>query len=132
MLEAEFREEVLKLERKYQELYTPLYQRRHEIITGAKEPTDEECEREVSDLEEEVGHASLQELDNNEQPVEKKEPVKGALPAQQHVACRPGRPWCSWPRPTRWPLRDPTRRAGVLADRPAHPPGGERADHPRG
>jgi len=90
VLEAEFREEVLKLERKYQELYTPLYQRRHEIITGAKEPTDEECEREVSDLEEEVEHASLHELDNTEQPVDKKEPVNGALLAQHHVSCHPG------------------------------------------
>ncbi|KAL1110485.1 hypothetical protein AAG570_008013 [Ranatra chinensis] len=43
-IEAKFFEEVHELECKYQELYTPLYQRRQLIITGEHEPSKEECE----------------------------------------------------------------------------------------
>lgn len=41
-LEAEFQEEFLQLEKKYLEKYTPLYQRRAIIVSGASEPTDVE------------------------------------------------------------------------------------------
>ncbi|KAG2219392.1 hypothetical protein INT45_010968 [Circinella minor] len=41
-LEGKFQEEVLALEKKYLELYTPLYNKRAEIIVGGYEPTDEE------------------------------------------------------------------------------------------
>lgn len=41
-LEAEFQEEFLQLEKKYLEKYTPLYQRRAIIVSGASEPTDAE------------------------------------------------------------------------------------------
>jgi len=70
-LEAEFREELLKLERAFLEKYKPLYEKRHQIIVGDVEPTDEECEHEDSDVEE----ATIQELDDNDKPVEA--PVKG-------------------------------------------------------
>ena len=67
-LEAQFREEQLKLERKFHDLYTPLYTKRNAIIGGTVEPTDEECEREVSDVEDGVEAASIQELDSNNAP----------------------------------------------------------------
>ena len=41
-LEGKFQEEVLALEKKYLELYTPLYNKRAEIVVGDYEPTDEE------------------------------------------------------------------------------------------
>lgn len=41
-LEAEFQDEVLQLEKKYFAKFTPLYQKRAEIINGKVEPTDEE------------------------------------------------------------------------------------------
>jgi nucleosome assembly protein 1-like 1 len=41
-LEKQFHEEVLALERKYLELYQPLYDKRAQIVNGAYEPTDEE------------------------------------------------------------------------------------------
>ncbi|KAI8332921.1 hypothetical protein BC941DRAFT_435781 [Chlamydoabsidia padenii] len=41
-LEIQFQEEVLALEKKYLELYRPLYVKRNQVITGEYEPTDEE------------------------------------------------------------------------------------------
>ena len=41
-LEAEFQEEVLQLEKKYFAKYTPLYERRAQIVNGVVEPTEEE------------------------------------------------------------------------------------------
>ncbi len=41
-LEAEFQEEVLLLEKKYQAKYKPLYEKRADIILGKREPSDEE------------------------------------------------------------------------------------------
>lgn len=41
-LESKFQEEVLALEKKYLELYQPLYTKRSEVINGKYEPTDEE------------------------------------------------------------------------------------------
>ncbi|KAG9232991.1 putative nucleosome assembly protein [Amylocarpus encephaloides] len=41
-LEAEFQEEVLELEKKYFAKFTPLYQKRAEIVNGAAEPTADE------------------------------------------------------------------------------------------
>lgn len=41
-LEAEFQEEVLQLEKKYFEKFTPLYEKRADIINGKAEPTEEE------------------------------------------------------------------------------------------
>ncbi|CAO3702836.1 unnamed protein product [Rhizopus stolonifer] len=41
-LEGEFQKEVLALEKKYLELYRPLYNKRAEVIVGDYEPTEEE------------------------------------------------------------------------------------------
>lgn len=41
-LEAEFQEEVLLLEKKYFAKFTPLYEKRADIVNGKAEPTDEE------------------------------------------------------------------------------------------
>lgn len=41
-LEVEFQEEVLNLEKKYFAKFTPLYEKRAEIVNGAAEPTEEE------------------------------------------------------------------------------------------
>lgn len=50
-LEAKFFEEVHALEMKYYQLYKPQYTKRFEIVSGAYEPNDEECDFE-SDTEE--------------------------------------------------------------------------------
>lgn len=50
-LEAKFFEEVHALEMKYYKLYKPQYTKRFEIVSGAYEPNDEECDFE-SDTEE--------------------------------------------------------------------------------
>uniref|UniRef100_A0A3B5MV45 Uncharacterized protein n=1 Tax=Xiphophorus couchianus TaxID=32473 RepID=A0A3B5MV45_9TELE len=52
-IEAKFYEEVHELERKYATLYQPLFEKRREIVTGAVEPTDEECEWPTDEDEEE-------------------------------------------------------------------------------
>lgn len=41
-LEVAFQEEVLSLEKRYFAKFTPLYEKRAEIVNGAAEPTDEE------------------------------------------------------------------------------------------
>jgi nucleosome assembly protein 1-like 1 len=41
-LQGQFKQEVLALEKKYLELYRPLYTKRAEVVTGKYEPTDEE------------------------------------------------------------------------------------------
>lgn len=43
-LEAEFQEEVLQLEKKYFAKFTPLYEKRANIVNGAVEPTEAEVE----------------------------------------------------------------------------------------
>ena len=52
-LEAEFQEEVLNLEKKYFAKFTPLYQKRAEIVNGVKEPTEDEVEAGQPDEEDE-------------------------------------------------------------------------------
>ncbi|KAF9901769.1 hypothetical protein BX616_002150 [Lobosporangium transversale] len=52
-LEVEFQKEIMALEKKYLEKYTPLYQKRAEYISGKAEPTDAEVEEGASDDEEE-------------------------------------------------------------------------------
>uniref|UniRef100_A0A8C9S9P5 Nucleosome assembly protein 1-like 1 n=1 Tax=Scleropages formosus TaxID=113540 RepID=A0A8C9S9P5_SCLFO len=51
-IEAKFYEEVHELERKYAALYQPLFDKRSEIIKGAYEPTDEECNWKADEEEE--------------------------------------------------------------------------------
>lgn len=43
-IEAKFYEEVHHLEVKYHKLYSPLYTKRGEIVSGSYEPTEEECQ----------------------------------------------------------------------------------------
>ncbi|KFY18066.1 hypothetical protein V491_04868 [Pseudogymnoascus sp. VKM F-3775] len=52
-LEAEFQEEVLQLEKKYFEKFTPLYQKRAAIVNGTAEPTEEEIKAGEEDEDEE-------------------------------------------------------------------------------
>lgn len=52
-LEAEFQEEVLQLEKKYFQKFTPLYERRSTIVNGASEPTEAEIEAGKDEEEEE-------------------------------------------------------------------------------
>lgn len=52
-LEAEFQEEVLQLEKKYFAKFTPLYQKRAQIVNGAAEPSEEEVKAGKADDEEE-------------------------------------------------------------------------------
>lgn len=56
-LEAEFQEEVLQLEKKYFEKFTPLYQKRAQIINGATEPTAEEIKAGEEDEDEIEGES---------------------------------------------------------------------------
>ncbi|XP_070562520.1 nucleosome assembly protein 1-like 1 isoform X3 [Ptychodera flava] len=51
--EAKFYEEVHELECKYASLYQTLYEKRKEVVTGAIEPTDSDCEWASSEDEEE-------------------------------------------------------------------------------
>ncbi|XP_075713104.1 nucleosome assembly protein 1-like 1 isoform X3 [Rhinoderma darwinii] len=51
-IEAKFYEEVHALERKYADLYQPLFDKRSEIINAIYEPTEEECEWKVDEEEE--------------------------------------------------------------------------------
>lgn len=68
-LENKFQEEVLALEKKYLQLYQPLYDQRAQVISGTYEPTDEEVALgEKVDEEEEDDDE-----DNNAQDVEKDE-----------------------------------------------------------
>ncbi|KAF9947987.1 hypothetical protein BGZ65_008388 [Modicella reniformis] len=50
-LEAEFQNEILALEKKYLGLYTPLYEKRAQYVSGKAEPTDAEVAEGVSDAE---------------------------------------------------------------------------------
>jgi len=72
-LEAEFQEEVLQLEKKYFAKFTPLYEKRAEIVNGKKEPTNAEVEA-----------GETKEDDDEDKPekpaeaaTESKEPVSG-------------------------------------------------------
>lgn len=53
-LEAKFYEEVYELERKYQELYQPLYDKRKSIVAGTFEPTGKDTEWSYETPDEEV------------------------------------------------------------------------------
>lgn len=52
-LEAEFQEEVLQLEKKYFEKFTPLYEQRSGIVNGKSEPTEDQIKAGKEDEEEE-------------------------------------------------------------------------------
>ena len=80
-IETKFFEEVYELEYKYHHLYTPLYNKRQLILTGAYEPTDEEAqwpsddEDEEADLDKEFNtKAKIVEIKESDK-VEEKPPV---------------------------------------------------------
>jgi len=78
-LESQFQEEVLQLEKKYFAKFTPLYQKRAQIVVGKAEPTEEEIaageeddeEDEDEEDDEEEGAPTKKDAD------EPTEPVKG-------------------------------------------------------
>ncbi|ORX97726.1 NAP-domain-containing protein [Basidiobolus meristosporus CBS 931.73] len=43
-LEAQFHKDILELEKKYLGLYTPLYEKRNDIVVGKTEPSDDQVE----------------------------------------------------------------------------------------
>lgn len=73
-LEAEFQEEVLQLEKKYFAKFTPLYQKRAEIVNGKAEPTDEEVKVGEADDEDDEDNEDGEKPEKGEEPAE---PVKG-------------------------------------------------------
>ncbi|KAI1485733.1 NAP-domain-containing protein [Biscogniauxia mediterranea] len=72
-LEAEFQEEVLQLEKKYFAKFTPLYEKRAEIVNGKAEPTDEEVKAGEEDNEEDAESKA----EKPEKPAETAENVPG-------------------------------------------------------
>ncbi|XP_064193109.1 nucleosome assembly protein 1-like 4a isoform X1 [Anguilla rostrata] len=77
-IEAQFYEEVHELERKYAALYLPLFDKRKDVVTGAVEPTDEECEwpsdrEEGEELAEEMKKKATIE-EKKEEPVAEEDP----------------------------------------------------------
>lgn len=77
-LEIQFQEEVLALEKKYLELYKPLYAKRAEIISGNYEPTDEEVAigEKVDEEEDEEEDEKMDEKKSKKDEVEEKEEDK--------------------------------------------------------
>ncbi|KAG0100547.1 hypothetical protein BGZ93_010870 [Podila epicladia] len=70
VLEAEFQNEILALEKKYLALYTPLYEKRADFVSGKTEPTDAEVEDGVSEDEEEDEEEDDEEDDKDAEKVE--------------------------------------------------------------
>lgn len=58
-LEAQFQEEVLELEKKFHSKYSPLYQKRAEIVSGQIEPTEQEVQDGVQEEDEEEGRPAI-------------------------------------------------------------------------
>lgn len=75
-LEGKFQEEVLALEKKYLELYKPLYNKRAEIVNGAYEPSDEEVAL-GEKVDEEEGAEKKTENKTEEKEEEEEQPTSG-------------------------------------------------------
>jgi nucleosome assembly protein 1-like 1 len=75
-MEAKFYEEVHQLECKYAKMYERLFEKRKEVVTGAVEPTDSDCEWESSEDEDDEadekddlkGKATIDEDKDEESP----------------------------------------------------------------
>ncbi|KAF9584525.1 hypothetical protein BGW38_006134 [Lunasporangiospora selenospora] len=65
-METDFQKEILEIEKKYLALYTPLYLKRAEVISGKTEPTDAEVEDGVSDDEDEKDEDEDEDEDDKE------------------------------------------------------------------
>lgn len=75
-LEAKFQEEVLELEKKYFAKFTPLYQKRSDIISGKSEPSDADITAGNQDNEDDEGKPIIKtEADPDEE--EDKTPMSG-------------------------------------------------------
>ncbi|KAF9936263.1 hypothetical protein BGZ65_002594 [Modicella reniformis] len=70
VLEVELQKEIVALEKKYLELYTPLYQKRADYVGGKVEPTDTEVEEGKSDGEEEEEEKDDDDDDKDAQKIE--------------------------------------------------------------
>lgn len=70
-IEAKFYEEVHALECEYYKMCAPLYEKRSEIVSGAYEPTDEQCVWDSDD--EEALNNYMKEKAKIEDTTEKKE-----------------------------------------------------------
>lgn len=74
-LEGKFQEEVLALEKKYLELYKPLYEKRSQVIVGDYEPTEEEVAlgaKVDEDEEEKKDEQAVEEEDDDKEEQEMK------------------------------------------------------------
>ncbi|XP_061077572.1 nucleosome assembly protein 1-like 4 isoform X1 [Conger conger] len=79
-IEAQFYEEVHELERKYAALYQPLFDKRRDVVSGAVEPTDEECEWQSDREDEEELSEELQKkatMEENKEAASTEEDPKG-------------------------------------------------------
>ncbi|SPN98872.1 probable nucleosome assembly protein I [Cephalotrichum gorgonifer] len=79
-LEAEFQEEVLELEKKYFAKFTPLYQKRAEIVNGKAEPSEQEIKEgdEILESERDPEDEDSKPAEQAEKPAEAEtEPVNG-------------------------------------------------------
>lgn len=76
-LEAEFQEEVLQLEKKYFAKFTPLYEKRAEIINGKTEPTEDQILAGEEDDEEDDDEDKADEAEKEEKPAAANENVSG-------------------------------------------------------
>merc|ERR1711976_393761 len=82
-IEAKFYEEVHKLECKYHQMYTPLYEKRAQITKGDYEPNDEECEWPSDDEDEEELADGVKEkvkVNDEKKDEEKEEPPAKGVP----------------------------------------------------
>ena len=73
-LEAQFQEEVLELEKKYFQKFTPLYQKRAKIVNGDSEPSKDEIEAGEADEEDEEEEDGM-EAEKTEAPAD--DSIKG-------------------------------------------------------
>jgi nucleosome assembly protein 1-like 1 len=74
-LEAEFQEEVLQLEKKYFQKFTPLYEQRSAIVNGKTEPTEDQVKAGEEDDDEEEGEGAA--VKEEEKPAEGAAKVAG-------------------------------------------------------
>merc|ERR1711976_854015 len=82
-IEAKFYEEVHKLECKYHQMYTPLYEKRAQITKGDYEPNDDECEWPSDDEDEEELADGVKEkvkVNDEKKDEEKEEPPAKGVP----------------------------------------------------
>lgn len=77
-LEAEFQEEVLQLEKKYFAKFTPLYQKRADIVNGGTEPSEEEIAAGEKDDDEEADAEAADKPKEEEKPAESAEAAEAA------------------------------------------------------